>query len=52
MEKYVCSICGYIYEESEGDPDNGVAAGTKWSAVPEEWVCPMCGADKSAFEKE
>ena len=52
MEKYVCTICGYVYDEAAGDPDNGVAAGTKWSDVPDDWECPMCGADKSAFEKE
>lgn len=52
MEKYVCTICGYVYDEEAGAPDDGVAAGTKWDAVPDEWVCPMCGADKSAFEKE
>ncbi|MDL2236512.1 rubredoxin [Christensenellaceae bacterium OttesenSCG-928-K19] len=52
MEKYVCTICGYVYDEAEGDPDNGVAAGTKWADVPGDWVCPTCGADKTAFEKE
>lgn len=51
MEKYVCTVCGYEYDEAAGDPDNGVAAGTKWADVPADWVCPMCGADKSAFEK-
>ncbi len=52
MERYVCSICGYVYDEADGDPDEGVNAGTKWADVPEDWVCPTCGADKSAFEKE
>ena len=52
MEKHVCTICGYVYNEADGDPDNGVAAGTKWDDVPADWVCPVCGADKSAFEKE
>ncbi len=52
MERYVCSICGYVYDAETGDPDKGVTAGTKWADVPEEWECPTCGADKSAFEKE
>ena len=52
MEKYICTVCGYIYDEAVGDPDNGVAAGTKFDDVPEEWVCPLCGVSKSDFEKE
>ena len=52
MEKYVCTICGYVYDPEAGDPDNGIAPGTKWEDVSEEWVCPLRGADKSAFEKE
>ena len=51
MDKYECTVCGYIYDEAEGDPDNGVAAGTKWDDVPAEWVCPLCGAAKDAFQK-
>jgi len=49
MEKYTCSICGYVYDESVGDPDNGIAPGTKWEDVPENWVCPECGAAKDQF---
>jgi len=45
-------ICGYVYEEEQGDPDSGVAAGTKWDDVPDDWVCPVCGAGKDDFEKE
>ena len=41
MKKYVCDLCGYIYDEAAGDPDNGVAPGTKWADVPEDWVCPQ-----------
>jgi rubredoxin len=52
MKKYVCSVCGYIYDEAKGDPDNGVAPGTKWEDLPEDWVCPQCGAPKSEFEAE
>jgi rubredoxin len=49
---YVCSICGYVYDPEQGDPDNGVAAGTKWEDVPDDWECPVCGAGKADFEKE
>ncbi len=52
MKEYVCGICGYVYAEENGDPDNGVAAGTVWAAVPDSWVCPLCGADKSVFEEQ
>ncbi|WP_252230592.1 rubredoxin [Clostridium sp. ZBS15] len=52
MEKYVCTVCGYIYDEAVGDPDNGVASGTKFQDIPEDWVCPLCGVPKSDFEKE
>jgi len=50
MTKYECTLCGYVYDPAEGDPDNGVAAGTAWEAVPSDWVCPLCGADKDMFE--
>ncbi|MBS3777853.1 MAG: rubredoxin [Candidatus Thermoplasmatota archaeon] len=52
MDKYVCTVCGYIYDPEEGDPDNGVKPGTAFEDVPEEWVCPVCGAEKEAFEKQ
>ncbi len=52
MERYVCKICGYIYDPAEGDPENGVAPGTLFSELPDDWVCPPCGAPKSEFEKE
>ena len=52
MKKYVCTVCGYVYDPEAGDPDNGVAPGTKGADVPADWVGPMCGADKSAFEEE
>ena len=51
MDKYECSICGYVYDPAAGDPDNGVAPGTKFEDVTEEWVCPVCGAPKSEFNK-
>jgi rubredoxin len=52
MEKWVCTICGYVYDPAEGDPDNGVDPGTAWEDVPSDWVCPICGAPKDDFEKE
>lgn len=52
MERYVCTVCGYVYDPQKGDPDNGVPAGTPFNDVPADWVCPVCGAPKSDFEKE
>lgn len=51
MEKYMCFVCGYIYDEEKGIPEEGIAAGTKWEDVPEDWVCPICGKGKSKFLK-
>ena len=51
MKKYTCTVCGYIYDEAEGDPDNGVQPGTPWEELPEEWVCPLCGVGKDLFEE-
>jgi rubredoxin len=52
MDKWVCVICGYVYDPVEGDPDNGVDPGTVWEDVPNDWLCPICGASKDDFEKE
>lgn len=52
MEKYVCTLCGYVYDPSAGDPDAGIKPGTPFSDLPEDWVCPLCGASKDQFEKE
>ena len=52
MDKYVCTVCGYVYDPTVGDSDNGIAPGTKFEDIPEDWVCPLCGAPKSDFEKE
>lgn len=52
MDKYVCTICGYVYDPAEGDPDNGVDPGTAFADVPDDWTCPICGASKEDFEKE
>ncbi|KZX15858.1 rubredoxin [Methanobrevibacter cuticularis] len=52
MDKYVCEMCGYVYDPENGDPDNGVEVGTAWEDVPDEWVCPMCGVGKDQFSKQ
>ena len=52
MKKYVCKVCGYIYDPEAGDPDNGVSPGTPWDKVPEGWVCPVCGVGKDEFQPE
>ena len=52
MERNVSAPCGYVYDPEVGDPDNGVAPGTAWEDVPEDWVCPVCGLGKEVFEKE
>jgi flavin reductase (DIM6/NTAB) family NADH-FMN oxidoreductase RutF/rubredoxin len=51
MAKYVCTICGYIYDPEQGDPASGVKPGTSFEEIPDSWVCPICGASKTAFEK-
>ena len=50
MKKYRCTVCNYIYDSAIGDPDNGVNPGTDFEAIPETWICPECGVDKSQFE--
>ena len=50
MKRYVCLICGYVYDESKGVPHEGIAAGTAWEDVAEDWLCPDCGAMKDDFE--
>jgi len=51
MSKYKCSVCGYVYNPEEGDPDGGIAPGTPFEKLPDDWKCPICGAPKDAFEK-
>ena len=51
MDKYRCIPCGWMYDPAKGDPENGVAPGTPFEELPEDWSCPLCGADKSQFEK-
>jgi len=52
MDKYICSVCGYVYDPAIGDPDGGVIPGTSFEQIPEDWICPICGASKDLFEKE
>jgi rubredoxin len=50
MKKWECIVCGLIYEEAEGWPDDGITPGTAWDDVPEDWICPDCGVGKEDFE--
>ena len=52
MGKYVCSVCGFVYDEAKGIPESGIALGSRWEDLPEDWVCPICGATKAEFEKQ
>ncbi|WP_395150960.1 rubredoxin [uncultured Allofournierella sp.] len=52
MERYVCDVCGWVYDESEGYAEGGIAAGTLWADVPEDFLCPLCGVGKDQFSKE
>ncbi len=52
VDRYVCSVCGYVYDPAQGDPDNGVTSGTRFEDIPDSWTCPVCGAEKSKFEIE
>ncbi|MCX6651595.1 MAG: rubredoxin [Methanomassiliicoccales archaeon] len=49
-DRWRCLVCGYIYDPKEGDPEAGIPPGTSFQDLPEDWVCPVCGAGKSAFE--
>lgn len=51
MKKYICELCGYEYDPAVGDIENGVAPGTAFESLPEDWVCPLCGAPKSDFKE-
>jgi len=52
MKKYVCDVCGYVYDPAAGDPDGNIEAGTAFEDLPESWVCPVCGASKEDFSPE
>ena len=51
MDKYICDICGYIYDPEVGDPKNGIITGTTFDHIHDDWVCPLCGVDKDNFSK-
>lgn len=50
MKKYKCTVCGYIYDPSKGDPEHGIKPGTAFENIPDSWTCPECGVSKSEFE--
>ena len=52
MQKYVCSLCQYVYDPAVGDPDHGIAPGTAFEDLPADWCCQLCGAGKDVFEEE
>ena len=52
MDKYRCVVCGYVYDPADGDPDSGIEPNTPFEELPDDWVCPLCGAPKDQFEKE
>ena len=49
MKKYQCAYCAHVYDEAAGDPANGIAPGTRFEDIPEDWICPECGAGKSDY---
>ena len=52
MDNYVCQVCRYVYDPAAGDPDSGIETGTPFEELPDDWVCPICGAGKEEFVKE
>ena len=52
MKQYVCKVCGWVYDEAKGDPDSGIAPGTDFEDLPEDWTCPLCGVGVEDFEEE
>ena len=52
MDKYICTVCGWVYDPEVGDPDNDIMASTAFEDIPEDWVCPLCGVDKTQFCKQ
>lgn len=51
MDRYQCSVCGYVYDPEKGDPDGGIKPGTRFEDIPDDWTCPVCGASKGQFKK-
>ena len=52
MDKYECTVCGYIYDPEKGDPGSGIVPGTSFEQLPDTWVCPVCGSPKDMFQKK
>lgn len=52
MTKYICDVCGYVYDPAKGDPENNIDPGTSFEDLPDDWVCPECGAEKDEFSPE
>jgi rubredoxin len=52
MKKYVCEVCGYVYDPAKGDPDGEIAKGVSFEDLPDDWVCPICGSGKDVFSPE
>jgi rubredoxin len=50
MKKYRCTVCGHVYDPTEGDPDAGISPGTSFEEIPDSWICPVCGVSKNEFE--
>lgn len=51
MDKYICTVCDWVYDPEIGDPEHGISPGTKFEDIPDDWVCPLCGVGKEDFEK-
>lgn len=51
MDKYICTVCDWVYDPEIGDPEHGIAPGTKFEDIPDDWVYPLCGVGKEDFEK-
>ena len=51
MKKYECTVCGWVYDPETGDPEGGIDPGVPFENLPDDWVCPVCGADKSGFQE-
>ncbi len=51
MERWICNVCGWVYDEAKGDPDSGIKPGTAFKDIPDDWACPACGVTKSDFSK-
>jgi len=52
FQRYICSACNYVYDEALGDPDGNIPPGTRFEDIPDDWVCPVCGVDKSFFDRQ